>query len=188
MSARTPTRDEAKALVRTYIENQNLVHHCTAVGSVMRYLARRHGENEEMWEVIGLVHDLDWERFPDQHCMKTRAILEDLEWPVEYIRAVLSHGWGICTDVEPETLLEKTLYAVDEMTGFVTACALVRPSKSVLDLKVSSVKKKWKQKGFAAGVDRDVIIRGAAMLERDLDDLTEDVISGMREVAREIGL
>ena len=154
----------------------------------MRFIARKHGEDEEMWGIIGLIHDLDYEKYPEQHCTKTKEILEEREWPEEYIRAVLSHGWGLCTDVAPQSLLEKTLYAIDELTGLITACALVRPSKSVMDLTPKSVRKKWKQKGFAAGVDRGIIEKGAQLLGIETHELISDVIMCMREVAAEIGL
>jgi predicted hydrolase (HD superfamily) len=154
----------------------------------MRYFARQRGEDEEKWGIIGLVHDLDYERYPDQHCSKSQDILEEYGWPQDYIRAVVSHGWGICSDVEPETDLEKVLYAVDELTGLVTTSALVRPSKSVMDLTVKSVKKKWKDKRFAAGVDRAIIEKGAQRLGMELTDLIQDTIMGMREVAVQIGL
>jgi len=183
-----PTREEAFALLTQYNENESLIKHALAVEGVMRYCARKQGQDEEMWGVIGLVHDLDYERFPDQHCHKTEEILREHEWPEQYIRAVLSHGWGICTDVEPQTDLEKTLFAMDELTGLIAATALVRPSKSVLDMKPKSVKKKWKDKAFAAGVNRDIITKGAAMLGVETGELIEDAIMGMREVADEIGL
>jgi predicted hydrolase (HD superfamily) len=154
----------------------------------MRYMARKHGEDEEKWGVIGLIHDLDYEKFPEQHCKKTEAILRENGWPEEYIRAVISHGYGICTEVEPQTDLEKTLYAIDELTGLVVTTALVRPSKSVMDLKTKSVKKKWKDKRFAAGVDRSIIENGCSMLGVELSELITDTITGMREVADEIGL
>jgi len=186
--AHIPTRDEAWQLVVTHTESETLVNHYLAVEAVMRRLARKYGQDEEEWGAIGLVHDLDWERWPDEHCRKTRELLEAADWPEGYIRAVEAHGWGLCTDVEPLTTLENCLYAIDELTGLVTACALVRPSRSVLDLKVKSVKKKWKNANFAAGANRDVIQQGADRLEVDLADLIEDVIAGMREVAEEIGL
>jgi predicted hydrolase (HD superfamily) len=134
------------------------------------------------------MHDMDYERFPEQHCKKSREILEQRAWPEEYIRAIVSHGWGICSDVEPQSKMEKTLYAVDELTGFITAVALVRPSRSVADLEAKSVTKKWKDKSFAAGVNRSVVEKGAAMLGVELRDLVTDVIIGMREVADRIGL
>jgi len=188
MADREPTRDEALALLQQYNENEALIRHALAVEAVMRHAARQRGADENKWGVIGLVHDLDYEQFPDQHCHKTEEILRGHNWPEEYIRAVLSHGWGICTDVEPQSDLEKVLYAMDELTGLVAATALVRPSKSVLDMKPKSVKKKWKEKSFAAGVNREVIEKGAAMLGVELGDLIADAIAAMREVADEIGL
>lgn len=183
-----PGREEAFSLLKTYNKNEGLIKHALAVEAVMRYCARKRGRDEQKWGVIGLVHDLDYEQFPDQHCRKTEEILVSRNWPAEYIRAVVSHGWGICTDVEPQSELEKVLFAVDELTGLVAATALVRPSKSVMDVKVKSVMKKWKDKAFAAGVNREIIQKGAGMLGMELNDLIDDVIMGMREVAGDIGL
>ena len=188
MGSQTPTREEALALLRQYNKNESLIKHAMAVEGVMRYIARKRGEDEEKWGVIGLIHDLDYEQFPDQHCKKTEEILKENDWPEEYIRAAISHGWGICTDVKPESDMEKVLYAIDELTGLVVTSALVRPSKSVMDMKAKSVKKKWKQKQFAAGVDRSIIERGAEMLGVELSELITDTIMGMRDVAEEIGL
>ena len=188
MSEYAPTRNEALTLLHSYNRSDNLRTHAYAVEAVMRYIARKRGQDEEKWGVIGLIHDLDYEQFPEQHCTKTRMILEEKGWPVEYVRAVISHGWGMCSDVEPLSDLEKTLYAIDELTGLVAASALVRPSKSVLDLTVSSVKKKWKSSAFAAGVNRSIIMKGAEMLGVTVDQLIEDTIMGMREVAETIGL
>ena len=188
MERHTPTREEAFALLKEFNKSESLIKHALSVEGVMRYMARKRGEDEEKWGIIGLVHDLDYERYPQQHCQKTKEILEERGWPEDYIRAIMSHGWGLVTDVEPQQEMEKVLYAIDELTGLVTAVALVRPSKSVLDMKVKSVSKKWKDKSFAAGVDRDVIANGAQMLGMELKDLFEDVIMGMREVASEIGL
>ena len=188
MGSQTPTREEALALLRQYNKNESLIKHAMAVEGVMRFIARKRGEDEEKWGVIGLIHDLDYEQFPDQHCKKTEEILKENDWPEAYIRAAISHGWGICTDVKPESDMEKVLYAIDELTGLVVTSALVRPSKSVMDMKAKSVKKKWKQKQFAAGVDRSIIERGAEMLGVELSELITDTIMGMREVAEEIGL
>ena len=188
MGSQTPTREEALALLRQYNKNESLIKHAMAVEGVMRYIARKRGEDEETWGVVGLIHDLDYEQFPDQHCKKTEEILKENDWPEEYIRAAVSHGWGICTDVKPESDMEKVLYAIDELTGLVVTSALVRPSKSVMDMKAKSVKKKWKQKQFAAGVDRSIIEKGAEMLGVELGELITDTIMGMREVAEEIGL
>jgi putative nucleotidyltransferase with HDIG domain len=188
MGSQIPTREEALALLREYNKNESLIKHALAVEGVMRYMARKRDEDEEKWGVIGLIHDLDYEQFPDQHCKKTEEILKENNWPEEYIRAVVSHGWGICSDVKPESDMEKVLYAIDELTGLVVTSALVRPSKSVMDMKAKSVKKKWKQKQFAAGVDRSIIEKGAEMLGVELSELITDTIMGMREVAEEIGL
>ena len=188
MSQNVPTRKEALALLKQYNQNESLIKHALAVEGVMRYFARQRGEDEEKWGTIGLIHDLDYEQFPDQHCKKTEAILRENNWPEEYIRAVVSHGWGICTDVKPESEMEKVLYTIDELTGLVVTTALVRPSKSVMDVKTKSVKKKWKDKRFAAGVDRSIIEKGAGMLGIELPDLINDTIMGMREVADDIGL
>ena len=188
MSSNIPTREEALALLKKYNKNESLIKHALAVEGVMRYMARKRGADEEKWGVIGLIHDLDYEQFPDQHCKKTEEILKENNWPEEYIRAVVSHGWGICNDVKPESDMEKVLYAIDELTGLVVTSALVRPSKSVMDMKAKSVKKKWKQKQFAAGVDRSIIEKGAEMMGVELSELITDTIMGMREVAEEIGL
>jgi len=188
MGEHTPTYDEALALLKEFNKSESLLKHAYCVEGVMRYVARKIGEDEEKWGIIGLVHDLDYELYPEQHCKKSQEILEQRGWPKEYIRAVVSHGWGICSDVEPQTDMEKTLYAVDELTGLVTAVAIIRPSKSVADLEAKSVMKKWKDKSFAAGVNRSVIEKGANVLGVELRDLVDDVIMGMREVADRIGL
>jgi len=188
MNTSIPSREQAYELLARYNHNDGLIKHALAVEGVMRYMARKHGEDEEKWGVIGLIHDLDYEKYPDQHCQKTEEILRENNWPEEYIRAVISHGWSICTDVKPETNLEMVLFAIDELTGLVTASALVRPSKSVLDMKAKSVKKKWKNKRFAAGVNREIIQKGAEMLDVELGELITDTIMGMREVAAQIGL
>jgi len=188
MGERVPTRQEALEILHAYNQNENLRKHAYAVEGVMRYIARKRGEDEDMWGIIGLIHDLDYEKFPNEHCTKTREILKEHNWPDEYIRAVVSHGWGMCSDVEPESTLEKTLYAIDELTGLVAASAMVRPSKSVMDMAVKSVKKKWKSPAFAAGVDRSLIQKGAEMLGVTIEEIIEDTIMGMREVADAIGL
>jgi putative nucleotidyltransferase with HDIG domain len=188
MSSKVPTREEAYQLLTEYNKSDSLIKHALAVEGVMRYFARKRGEDEEKWSVIGLVHDLDYEQFPEEHCHKSEEILKEKGWPEEYIRAVVSHGWGLCSEVEPQTELEKVLYAIDELTGLVVTTALVRPSKSVMDVKVKSVKKKWKDKRFAAGVDRSIIEKGAQMLGMEITDIIADTLAGMQEVAEEIGL
>jgi len=188
MANAIPTRDEAMALLREFNQGEGLVRHALAVEAVMRHMARKRGADPDVWGIVGLIHDLDYEQFPDQHCAKTAEILRDRGWPEEFIRAAVSHGWGTCSDVEPQTDLEKVLFAIDELTGLVAATALVRPSRSVLDMEARSVQKKWKDKAFAAGVSRDVIARGAERLGVGLPELITDVILGMRTVAAEIGL
>jgi putative nucleotidyltransferase with HDIG domain len=183
-----PTREAAWKLLVEFNPSVSLQHHALAVEAVMRHFARSAAEDEDLWGLVGMVHDIDYERFPEQHCVKAREILEEHGWPEDYVRAVVSHGWGICSDVEPLSLMEKTLFAIDELTGLVSAAALVRPSRSVLDLPVKSVMKKWKDRSFAAGVDRAVIEKGAAMLGVDLPALTESTIEGMRTAAEAIGL
>ncbi|MFO7749560.1 MAG: HDIG domain-containing protein [Desulfobacteraceae bacterium] len=188
MNTAVPTRDEAFELLKRYNSSQGLIRHALTVEGVMRYFAGKYGEDIEMWGIVGLVHDIDYEMYPKEHCEKAQEILSTRGWPEAYIRAVVSHGWGICSDVKPETRLEKTLYAVDELTGLITSAVLVRPSKSVMDIKAKSVKKKWKDKSFAAGVDRTIIDKGAEMLEMERTDLITDTIAGMRTVAERIGL
>jgi putative nucleotidyltransferase with HDIG domain len=188
MNSHIPTREQAFILLKKYNTNENLIKHALAVEGVMRYFARKREEDEEKWGIIGLIHDLDYEQFPEEHCRKTEEILKENNWPQEYIRAVVSHGWGICSDVEPKTELEKVLYAIDELTGLVVTTALVRPSKSVMDLNAKSVTKKWKDKRFAAGVDRSIIDKGAQMLGMERTELITDTIMGMRDVAEAIGL
>jgi putative nucleotidyltransferase with HDIG domain len=183
-----PDRQDALELFKKYNKGESLLRHALSVEAVMRYMAEKHGEDQEKWGVIGLIHDLDYEMYPDQHCSMTEKILRENNWPEEYIRAVMSHGYGIVTDTEPQTLLEKTLFAMDELTGLVATSALVRPSKSILDMEAKSVKKKWNDKRFAAGVDRSVIEKGAEMLGVELTEMIHDCIMAMRLVASDIGL
>lgn len=184
-----PTREEAFQLLKEYNKSESLIKHALAVEAVMVHFAELLGEEDkEKWAVIGLIHDLDYEMYPEQHCIKTKEILRERNWPEEYIRTIMSHGWGICTDVEPRETIDKVLYTVDELTGLIAATALVRPSKSILDLKPKSVKKKWKQASFAAGVDRSIIEKGADMLGMDLNTVIAETIKGMQKVAEEIGL
>lgn len=182
------SREEALDLLKEYNQDESLIRHALATEAVMRRFAGLFGEDVEKWGVVGLIHDLDYERYPEEHCVKVKEILEAKGWPDEYIHAVQSHGWGICSEVEPAHRMEKVLYAVDELTGLITAAALVRPSKSVLDLEVKSVKKKWKDKSFAAGVNREIIKKGVELLGMELNQVIQETITGMRQVAAEIGL
>lgn len=188
MAGTVPTREQAYALLTEYNKTESLIKHGLAVESVLRYFAQKNGEDVEKWGIIGLVHDLDYDMYPEQHCVKTEEILRQKDWPEDYIRAVLSHAWGMCTDIKPECYMEKVLYATDELTGLVTTTALVRPSKSILDMKAKSVKKKWKDKSFAAKVNREVIAKGAELLGVEISELITDTIMGMRQVAAKLDL
>ena len=188
MSEEIPSRQQAWKLLNEYNKTDRALKHALAVEAVMRHMAAKEGSDAEKWGLVGLIHDLDFEMYPDKHCTKTGEILLERGWPEEIIRAAVSHGWGICSDVKPESPMEIMLYAIDELTGLVTAVALVRPSKSLGDLKAKSVRKKWKNQRFAAGVDRSVIEKGAEMLGVELPSLIDDVIEGMKPVASDLGL
>jgi len=184
-----PTREQAYDLLSKYNKNSSLIIHALSVEAVMLHFADILGEPEkEKWGIIGLLHDIDYEMYPEQHCIKAREILMEHDWQEDYIHAVESHGWGMCSEVEPIHRMEKILFTIDELTGLIAATALLRPSKSILDLELKSVKKKWKQKSFAAGVNREVIEQGAKMLEMDLDHIIGETIKGMQKVAERIGL
>lgn len=182
------TREEAWELLTEYTKTPALRKHALAVEAAMRHFARLNGEEEEVWGAVGLLHDLDYEKFPEEHCLREEKIMRERGIDELYIRAVLSHGYGICTDVKPETRLEKVLFTIDELTGLINALCLMRPSKSVLDLEVKSVKKKFKDKSFAAGVSRDTILQGCEMLGLSLDEVIQETIAGMKENAEAIGL
>lgn len=188
MAEKKPTREEAYALLKKYNSNESLLRHALAVEGVMRHFAGLFGEDAEKWGIIGLAHDLDYEMYPEEHCKKVRIILKEEGWPEEYIRAIESHGWKLCSDVEPVRKMENVLYAIDELTGLVNATAIMRPGRSVMDLEVKSVVKKMKTKGFAAGVNREVIAEGAERLGMDIETIIGETINGMRDVAEEIGL
>lgn len=184
-----PDKKNALELLKKYNKSESLIRHGLTVAAIMKHFAMLFNEdNPEMWEVVGLLHDIDYEMYPDEHCKKAKEILEKENYPEKYIHAIQSHGYGICCDVKPELKMEKVLYTVDELSGLINAAAIVRPSKSILDMTVKSVKKKWKQKSFAAGVNRDVILKGAEMLGMDLNEIIQETINGMKEDAEEIGL
>ena len=184
----TPTRDEAWTLLTEHTTNESLIKHALAVEAAMRAYAARYGEDAELWGVTGLIHDFDYEEHPtlDEHPMVGAGILKDLGWPDEIVRAVLSHG--LETGVPRDTLMAKALFAVDELTGLVAACALVRPDKCILSLEPRSVRKKWKDKAFARGVNRADIELGAAELGVDLNEHIAFVIDALKPVAGELGL
>ena len=184
-----PTREQAYELLCKYNKNEALVRHGLCVEGAMRHFAGLHsGEDVEKWGIAGLLHDLDYELYPDEHCTKTQELLKAEGVDEEIIRACASHGWGICCDIEPVTAMEKTLFTIDELTGLIYAAALMRPSKSILDMELKSVKKKYKTKSFAAGVDRELVERGAAMLGMPLDEVIENTLIGMQKIAGAIGL
>jgi len=169
-----PTRDVAMALLKKYNQSDALIKHALAVEAVMGYFAEKYGEEDiEKWRVIGLVHDLDYEKYPEEHCNKTKEILTEEGWPEEYIRAIISHGWKLCTDVEPVETMEKVLYTTDELTGLIVATVL---------------KKKFKNKNFAAGVDRSIIEEGAVMLGMEVSEVMEETIKAMQAEADSLGL
>ncbi|HDN80827.1 MAG: HAD family hydrolase [Chloroflexi bacterium] len=182
------TREDAWALLTEFTKNRNLLRHALAVEAAMRAYARKFGEDEEKWGIVGLIHDFDYEQHPslEEHPFVGVKILKERGWPEDIIRAVLAHADH--TGVKRETLMEKALYAVDELTGLIVAVALVRPSKSILDVKVSSVKKKWKEKSFAAGVNRKDIERGAQELGVPLEEHIAIVLEAMQGIAEELGL
>jgi putative nucleotidyltransferase with HDIG domain len=189
MEKQMTSRENAYELLKEFNKSDSLIKHGLAVEAVMLHFAEILNETDiEKWGVIGLLHDLDYEMYPDQHCVKAREILSSRNWPEAYIHAVECHGWKSCVDVKPEEKMEKVLYTIDELTGLITATVLMRPSKSVLDLETKSVKKKWKTKGFAAGVNRDIIEEGAALLGMDIDYIIDESIKGMQKRAELIGL
>ncbi len=181
------TRDEAVELWHKYNKSESLWHHALSVESVMREGASRFNEDADYWGLVGLLHDVDWEMFPQEHCKKCVSLLKEIGADDSFIHSVCSHGWSICTDVKPEKFMEKFLFAIDELTGLVTATALMRPEK-MKGITVKSVKKKWSNKNFAAGVNRDIILKGAEELNIPLETLIEITIAGMTKIAPSLGL
>jgi putative nucleotidyltransferase with HDIG domain len=181
-------RDEAIKLWRRYNDDDYLFRHALSVEAVMRHFAEKRGEDVGYWGLVGLLHDIDYQKYPEEHLKHAREMLNPEGYPEDFIRAVESHGFGICSEVEPELYMEKILYACDELTGFIYACAIMRPSKSVLDIEVKSVTKKFKTPAFAAKIDRGVIQKGADMLGMPLEDLIRETILALRPAAAEIGL
>ena len=183
-----PTREQAYTILKKYNESDALIKHALCVEAVMRYYVNQYGEDVEYWGAVGLLHDLDYEKYPEEHCKKVFELLEKEDVDEAFIRSISSHGFGLCCDIAPIHRMEKVLYATDELTGLINACALMRPSHSVMDMEVKSVKKKFKQHSFAAGVNREVIQKGAEMLNVTLEDLIAGCIEAMRAVADDIGL
>lgn len=178
-----PTMEQAQQLLEEYNQDEFHLKHAKIVSGVMGYFAREQDkDNVEFWKVVGLLHDLDFERYPEQHCVKSQEIMKEKGLDERIIRATASHGYGITVDIKPEHIMEKILYATDELTGLIGAVALMRPSKSVSDLELKSVKKKFKSLNFAAGCSREVISNGAEMLGWSLDDLISRTILAMRSL------
>ncbi|MDO4379402.1 MAG: hydrolase [Clostridia bacterium] len=176
------TKEEALSLLEEYNKGEFHLKHGRIVGDVMRWFANElgYGDEADFWETVGILHDLDFEMYPEEHCIKEQEIMREKGLDERLIRATASHGYGICVNIKPEHEMEKVLYATDELTGLIGAVAVMRPSKSVSDLEVSSVKKKFKDKKFAAGCSRDVIRNGAEMLGWPLEELFEKTILAMR--------
>ena len=179
------TREEALELVAKYNKEPFHMEHSETVGKTMRWFANELGYADEAdyWEVVGILHDIDFEMWPDQHCTKAPELLREAGVSEDIIHAVCSHGYGLCCDVKPEREMEKVLFACDELTGLIGAAALMRPSKSCSDMELKSLKKKFKDKRFAAGVDREVVIQGAEMLGWELDDLLQKTLDAMKSFA-----
>lgn len=174
------TRPQALALLQKYNQEPFHIFHGLTVEGTMRYFAQEMGENPDFWGLVGLLHDVDFEKYPEKHCLEAPRLLAEIHAEPEFVHAVCSHGYGICCDVEPTEAMEKVLFAADELTGLIGAAARMRPSKSVSDMEVSSLKKKFKDKKFAAGCSRDVIRQGAERLGWTLDELMEKTILAMR--------
>ena len=183
------TRDEAWALLTRYNEGEFHLRHACTVEGVMRYFANElgYGDEADFWAIVGLLHDLDFEKYPEEHCIKSQEIMREEGLDERLIRATASHGYGLVCDIKPEHEMEKVLFAVDELTGLINAVAIMRPSRSLDDLELPSVKKKFKDKKFAAGCSRDVIRQGAEMLGWSLDDLISRTILAMRSSAGSAG-
>ncbi len=174
-------RNKALDLLKKYNKEEFHLLHAYTVEGVMRYFARENNEDEEYWGIVGLLHDIDFEQYPDEHCVKAKEILKEIDASDDMIYSICSHGYGICSELEPKKYMEKILFATDELTGLIWAAAKMRPSKSTKDMELSSLKKKFKDKKFAAGCSRDVIQNGADMLGWSLDELLEKTILAMRD-------
>ncbi|MBE6020699.1 MAG: HDIG domain-containing protein [Clostridiales bacterium] len=174
------TREEAFELLKKYNKEDFHIQHAQTVEGTLRYFAKKLGHDEEYWGLVGLLHDIDFEMYPEEHCIKAPELLKEGGVEDDMIRSIVSHAYGMGVDVAPEHIMEKVLFATDELTGLIGACALMRPSKSVQDMELKSVKKKFKQPSFAAGCSRDVIKQGAEMLGWELDELIQETILAMR--------
>lgn len=179
-------REKAIELLKKYNEEEFHIRHALTVEGVMRYFAKETKQDEDFWGLVGLLHDVDFEKYPDEHCKKAPELLKEINASDEMVHAICSHGYGSCSEVKPENEMEKILYATDELTGLIWAAAKMRPSKSTKDMEVSSLKKKFKDKKFAAGCSRDVITKGAENLGISLEELFEKTILAMRSCEDEV--
>ncbi len=180
-------RSKALTLLKEYTPDEAHLYHAYCVEATMKLFANRYGHDEEYWAQVGLLHDIDYPLYPEQHCQIAPRILSEHGFDEAFIRAVVSHGWGLCSDVKPELFMEKVLYTIDELTGLIYANALMRPNR-MEGMSVKSVKKKWSSPSFAAGVNREVIANGAALLGLELNDIIALTIEALQSVASEIGL
>ncbi len=181
-------REQALELLKTHTKNPSLINHALGVEGIMRYFAELNGEDIEYWGMVGLLHDLDYEKYPEEHCKHTPAYLKEAGFDDEFIYSVLSHAYGLASDVEPKKYMENVILTVDELAGFITACAYMRPSKSVMDMELKSVKKKWKTLNFAAGVNREHVENAAKRMGMPMDEVLNHCILAMRKIAPSIGL
>ena len=179
-------RESAIKLLKKYNQEQFHIRHAFRVEQVMRYFAEKNNEDKDFWGIAGLLHDIDYEIYPDEHCQKAPELLKEIDAKEELVHAICSHGYGICSDVEPKNEMEKILFATDELTGLIWAAAKMRPSQSTKDMELSSLKKKYKDKKFAAGCSRDIISRGAEQLGWELDYLLEQTLEAMKATEDEI--
>jgi putative nucleotidyltransferase with HDIG domain len=182
------SREEALILYKRYNSSESLFKHALAVEAVMRRFAQELKEDADYWGIVGLLHDIDYGLYPEDHLKMAPRLLSEAGIDESFIHSVVSHGWTLCSDVEPTHIMEKVLFTIDELTGLITATALMRPSRSLMDLTYSSVMKKWKTKGFSVGVNRELIASGAALLDMTLEQVITLTIEGMRSIASELGL
>ena len=179
-------REEAMKLLKKYNKEEFHIRHAITVEQIMKYFAKKYNEDEEFWGLVGLLHDIDYEMYPEEHCKKAPEILKEIDADDNLVHAICSHGYGICSDVMPESMMEKILFATDELSGLIWAAAKMRPSQSTKDMELKSLKKKYKDKKFAAGCSRDIIIRGAEQLGWQLDELLQNTLDAMIEAEDEI--
>lgn len=181
--------NEAFEILKKYVKQESLQKHCLAVAATMKHFAKLNNEDEKRWQIIGLLHDIDYELYPEEHCIKCKEILEKENFDKDFIYSVQSHGYGIVqNEAEPKLFMEKILYTIDELTGLITAAALMQPNKTLEEVKLKSVKKKWKDRKFAAKVDRDLIAKGAENAGLELDYVIEQTLIALQQEHEYLGL